>query len=168
MYAHIQGVKVESPGFSKFRELMDVWDGYLVETEVDSRVESLLGPFVFFFKKGKEIYGAGEDSRVVFAKMKHPDEELPSGWKDEANFSAHDLKKSMVGEPAQHVFSSKDLKTIKILDKDAVSTMLHKEIPKMGEKAFPKPKKMFNLIDLSRFLQKDPDDAPNFTRADEE
>jgi uncharacterized protein YozE (UPF0346 family) len=159
---------MQSPGFSKFRELMDVWDEYLVENEIDSRVNELIAPFVFFFKKENDIYGAGEDSRVVFAKMKHPDNDLPSGWKEEANFTAHNLKKSVGGEPSQNVFGSKDLKKIKILDKDKVSELLHKEVEKLGEKAFPKEKKTFNLIDLSRFLKRDPDDAPNFTRADEE
>lgn len=140
----------------------------IIEAEVDNRVNELIAPFVFFFKKDNNIFGAGEDSRVVFAKMKHPDDDLPSGWKDEANFSAHNLQRSVSGEPAQNIFSSKDLKKIKILDKDEVSKMLHKEVKKLGEKAFPKQNKTFNLIDMSRFLKKDPDDAPNFTRADEE
>jgi len=140
----------------------------ILENEIDNRVNELIAPFVFFFKKENEIFGAGEDSRVVFAKMKHPDEDMPSGWKDEANFSAHNLKRSVIGDPSQNVFSSKDLKKINILDKDKVSEILHKEVKKLGEKAFPKQKKTFNLIDLSRFLKKDPDDAPNFTRANEE
>ena len=147
---------------------MDDWDQHLIEAEIDSRINDLTAPFVFFFKKGKELFGAGEDSRVVFAKIKHPDDELPSGWKDEANFSANNLNKAMIGEPAQHVFSIKDLKSIKILDKEEVDALLQKEIEKLGEKAFPKPKSSFNLIDLSRFMKHDPDDAPNFTRADEE
>jgi len=140
----------------------------ITENEVDSRVNELIAPFVFFFKKGKDIFGAGEDSRVVFAKMKHPDDDLPSGWKEEANFSAHNLQRSVIGDPSQNIFSHKDLKKIKILDKEAVSELLHKEVEKLGEKAFPKQKKTFNLIDFSRFLKRDPDDAPNFTRADEE
>ena len=159
---------MHSPGFSKFRELMDDWDQHLIEAEIDSRIEDLTGPFVFFFKKGKELFGAGEDSRVVFAKIKHPDDELPSGWKDEANFSANNLNKAIIGQTAQHIFGKKDLKSIKILDKEAVSKTLQKEIEKLGDKAFPKSKSSFNLVDLSRFLKKDPDDAPNFTRADEE
>ncbi len=160
---------MDSPGFSDFRQTMDDWDWHLIENEIDGRVEDLIAPFVFFFKKDKELFGAGEESRLVFAKMKHPDDDLPSGWKDEANFTAHNLNKSVIGEPAQHVFSCKDLKAIKILDKEKVSEILHKDIEKLGDKAFPKTKKpSFNLIDLSRFLRKDPDDAPNFTRADEE
>ena len=147
---------------------MDVWDGFLVENEVDNRVNDLLAPFVFFFKIHNDLYGAGEDSRVVFAKMKHPDDELPSGWKKEANFTAHNLNKSITGEGSQHVFSHKDLKQIHVLDKDKVAEILHKEVEKLGDKAFPKDKKTFKLIDLSQFLKNDPDDAPNFTRADEE
>lgn len=146
----------------KFKQWM------IIEAEIDHRINDLTAPFVFFFKKGKELFGAGEDSRVVFAKIKHPDDEIPDAWKDEANFSAHNLNKSMIGEPSQNVFSIKDMKSIKILDKDEVCKMLQKEIETLGEKAFPKPKSSFNLLDLSRFLKHDPDDAPNFTRADED
>lgn len=140
----------------------------VAEEETDSRVNDLVAPFVFFFTKDKELFGAGEDSRVVFAKMKHPDDELPSGWKEEANFSAHNLKKSVSSDPSQNIFSHKDLKSIKIIDKDKAVNLLRKEVKKLGDKAFPKQKPTFNLIDLSRFAKTDSDDAPNFDRTDEE
>lgn len=147
---------------------MDTWDWHIIEAEVDARIEGLLGPFIFFFKKDKELYGAGEDSRVIFAKMKNPDDDLPSGWSDEANFSAHNLLKMIKGEPAQHLFNSDDLKQIKIVDKEKVSERLRKEVEKLGEKAFPQQKRTLSLIDLTRFFRKGSDEAPNFVRADEE
>ena len=106
---------MQSPGFSKFRELLDTWDGFLIENEFDEKIDELMSPFVFFFKKDNDIFGAGEDSRVVFAKMKNPDKDLPTGWKDEATFSAHNLTKTIVDQPSQNIFIIKDLDKIKII-----------------------------------------------------
>ena len=98
------------------------------EEETSARLESLLSPFVFFFKKDSEYYGCDEESRLVFAKMKHPDEDLPSSWKDEANFSCFNLKKLAHGEPGQILLGIKDLKKISVVDKEMVEKNLKKEI----------------------------------------
>jgi hypothetical protein len=127
------------------------------------------GDYVLLFKKGDDLFGGGEDSRVVFAKMKDPkDEDAPSGWAEEASFSADNLIKKLKGEPAQHVFEKDDLKEIKIMDRDDVVDELHKEAEKLGSDAFKKPK--MHILDLSKLFQmhKDPDEAPNFVRADED
>lgn len=158
---------MQSPGFSKFRELLDTWDGFLIESEFDEKIDELMSPFVFFFKKDDQIFGAGEDSRVVFAKMKNPDKDLPDGWKDEATFSAHNLTKSVSGEPSQNIFVIKDLNKIKVVDNKDASELLRKEMEKLGEKVFSNNPKVLNLLDLSRILNKDPN-SPNFIQANEE
>jgi hypothetical protein len=71
----------------------------------------------FFFKKGGEIFGAPEESRLAFARMKHPEPE-EKVWAKDANFSAIDLQKAIGGETTQRLFSNKDLAEIKILEKD--------------------------------------------------
>lgn len=114
--------------------------------------------YVFFFKKGKEIFGAGEDSRVIFAKIKNPDEELPKNWEEDANFSADNLNKVVRGEPAQQVFRAEDLKQIEVIDREKAVANLQKVAEKLGDKAFPK-RSAFK-IDLSRFFAYDPDQAP--------
>lgn len=160
---------LDSPGFSKFRELMDMADEQLYIDDCRGRVESMIdhGDYVILFRKGGEIFGGGEDTRVIFAKMKHPDEDLPKGWEEEASFSADNLNKKLKGEPAQHVFEKDDLKEIKVIDREDAIDELHKEAEKLGDDAFPKPK--MHIVDLSKlFQQKDPDEAPNFVRADED
>lgn len=73
---------------------------------------------VLFFKKNNEYFGAGEDSRVVFARLKNPDEDSNEGWEDEASFMAVNLSKLAGGHPVQSVFDKKSLKDIKVVDRD--------------------------------------------------
>lgn len=151
---------------SQFRQF---FQKQLEAAEQNARVENMLAPYVFFFKIGRDLFGAGEDSRVIFAKMKHPDDDLPSGWREEANFSGYNLIKSVKGEPAQNLFSADDLKKIKVVDKDNIMERLNKEVDKLGDKAFPNQTRTFSLFNLSKLLSKgkDSDEAPNFVRADE-
>lgn len=154
---------------------MDMADEHAYIEDCRHRVEQLIDEegHVLFFKKDKEIFGATEDGRIVFAKMKNPDEELPKDWDDEANFSADNLNKKLKGEPAQHVFSKDDLKEIKVIDRDDAVDELHKEAEKLGDDAFPK--RRMHILDLSKLFRGVPDvkpadsgEAPNFVRADED
>ena len=79
--------------------------------EEDSEDENM----VFFFKKDNEIYGAPEESRIIFARMKHPDKDDKSkNWDKDATFVAVDLK----SKERQSVFGYKDLNKIKIIDRE--------------------------------------------------
>jgi hypothetical protein len=82
---------------------------------------------ILFFKKDGKIYGAPEESRVVFAKMKNPDEDATKSWIKEANFSAFDLEKALQGKAVEAIFSIKDFNKIKIIDKEVAETALSKE-----------------------------------------
>lgn len=115
---------MKSPGFSKFRSLIDTWDQYLEEEEIGNQIDLLLNgqPFVMFFKKGKEIYGATEEGRLTFARMKGDDED--EEWKKEANFMGINLTKAIQGHKVHNMFSLNDLKKIKILDKEKVKKTL--------------------------------------------
>ena len=133
----------------------------LVESDVEAKLNSMLEEFVFYFKKDGEIFGAGEDSRIVFAKMKQPDQETPKGWAAEASFSAINLHKSIQGESSQRIFDQDDLKSIKIIDQDRAFTELKKEVDKLGDKAFASSPQ----VRLHFFKAGEPS---NFVRADEE
>lgn len=117
---------MKSPAFSDFRALLDQWDEVAPAFQAKTLCES--NGLVLFFKKGKSVYGAPESSRLTFAKLKQADEEVPDGWKDEANFVAFDLGKAMKGEKIQVMFGSKDLKGLKVIDQDQVE----KELAKHG------------------------------------
>ena len=138
------------------------------EDKAKKGIDNLLDTFDFimFFKKGKEVFGAGEDGRLVYAKMKHPDEETPSGWEDDATFSAMNLNKGLQSDPVQQIFTNKDLKKIKIINREEAQKILEKAAKELGDQAFPS-KKQVRVFDLGKLFQKDPDEAPNFIQAKE-
>jgi hypothetical protein len=81
---------------------------------------------ILFFTKDNGVFGAPEESRLVFAKLKIPDDETPTGWEDDASFAAFDLLKALGGERVQNLFSKKDLGKIKVVDKDKAEEILMK------------------------------------------
>ena len=137
-----------------------------MDEDAQSKVDALIdnSGHILFFKKDKDIFGATEDSRVVFAKIKNPDDDAPNEWGDEASFSADNLNKKIRGEPGQHVFCKEDLKQIEVIDREDAVKALKKEAEKAGDKM---PDNKTRIFDLSQLFQKSPDDAPNFVRADE-
>lgn len=100
------------------------------------KVRSLIDghALIMFFTKGEGIFGAPEESRLVFAKMKNPDDDMSDGWQDEANFAAFDLIKALAGDKVENLFSTKDLGKIKVIDKDKAEEMLmNSEVEKMTQ-----------------------------------
>ena len=155
---------MDSLGFSTFRHLMDLWDHSVNEENNRSKIESLLdvNKLLLFFKKDGDVFGSGEDARVTFAKMKKPDEDLPSGWVEEASFTAKNLTKELEGNPSNHVFGHKDLKDMKVIDREEAESILNKQANKKGEKIQDK-----EVIVIAPKGNKDPDDAQNFIQAKE-
>lgn len=162
-----------SPGFSEFRDLMDMWDIEIAESEYNNKIKSLVEGrgLILFFKKGDDIFGCDENSRVLFAKMKNPsnDEDLPKNWENDASFSANNLSRAIRGESTMSIFSKKDLKEIKVIDKEDAESALLELAKGLGDKAFPTgSSSTLKILDLSRLFKPDPDQSPNFVRADEE
>ena len=117
-------VFMNSPNFSNFRQLLDLWDN--VKDKFNKKCLMEDHDLVFFFKKDKVIYGASENSRLTFARMKNPEPE-DKKWSKEANFSAYNLEEE---KPNEIVFGSKDLKSIQIIDQEKAE----KELDKKGKK----------------------------------
>lgn len=107
--------------FSEFRDLMDRWD----------RASRLMveGDLCLFFRKGGRLYGAGESSRITFARMKNPETKEDKEWRKEATFSAHDLEKTADGSGSMVVITAADLPDIDVVDHDAAE----KHMKKMGK-----------------------------------
>lgn len=118
---------------------MDIWDEYLAEEDHSNSIRAIIDGhgMVMFFKKDKDLYGGDEDSRMVFARMKNPDEDSTEGWDDEASFMAVNLCKLLKGEPAQHVFQKRDLKKMKIMDVEDVIEDLKNQAHESGETMAP-------------------------------
>jgi hypothetical protein len=119
-----------SPAFSDFRYWMDLWDHSQQDMDRYSKVEALLDgqQFILFFKKGDTLYGSTEESRLIFAKLKNPDEDACPEWRKEANFLAIDLAEALKGNRVQHVFNAKDIKKIKILPRENMEKLLVKRM----------------------------------------
>ena len=111
---------MKSPAFSNFRQLMDDWDEICFWEGVSDNIKMLIDgqQFIMFFKKDGDIYGAPEESRLIFAKMKKPDEDVTPEWMKEASFIAVNLGRAVLGNITRHMFGKKDLKSIDVLDKE--------------------------------------------------
>ena len=106
---------------------MDLWDDVLAEEDRQSKARSLVNSpnLVLFFTKEGSVYGAPEDSRVIFAKMKAKNDEDGEKWKKDADFMAVNLTAYLdEGKLSQSVFGKKDLRKIKVLDKDEAEQKL--------------------------------------------
>jgi hypothetical protein len=152
---------LKSLGFSKFRSLMDTWDIYLLESENESIIRNLFEKheLIMFFKKENDYFGCDEDGRIVFAKMKNPDEEMPEGWEKEANFTAININKMIKGDLVEHVFDINSIKKLKVVSIDDVVEKFKNEATDSGNK--------INYINLNN-PKKDRDQANNFTLTDED
>lgn len=95
---------------------------FLESQERLSRISSYLDnkEYTFFFEYEKEIYAATEDNRLVFAKIKCKDDDLPPDWKTELKFVGVKLLSSLNGEENSRYFGFKELNKIKNLDKEYV------------------------------------------------
>lgn len=125
----------DSPGFSSFRSLMNRWDHQLaLEDERNAIGDHLDGnQCILFFRRGDDIFGAPEESRLVFAKIKD-EKEMSSIWRDEAKFIALNLVQSLLGQRVENLFGLKDLPNIQLIDRDNAVEELVKKKPKKKKK----------------------------------
>lgn len=117
--------------FSEFRGLMDKWD--------EARRVILESELCLFFRKGGKVYGAGESSRITFARMKNPESKEDKEWRKDATFSAYDLEK---GSDSMNIFSSADIPDIEVIDEKDAQRALKKKgkaLPKVGDEPDDKP-----------------------------
>lgn len=134
---------MKSPCFSSFRSLMDIWDKCIEENKIDELIKTQ--DLIFFFKKGKNIYGGTEENRVMFAKMKDKsDKDAPLSLDEKPTFSAINIKRLIDSPPKffnatmkqigltqdgsawklEKTFSEKDIKKIKIIDLEEIKEKL--------------------------------------------
>lgn len=96
------------------------------KSEKSDKVNKILDGqnLILFFTKGNGIFGAPEESRIVFSKMKTPDDD-DMNW-GQSKFSALDLIKVLAGNVQQSFFSHQDLPQIKVIDRDNAEDQLMK------------------------------------------
>jgi len=127
----------QSPAFSDFRHLMDIWDNYLAEDDASSKIKMLLDGqnLIMFFTKDKVVYGCPEESRLTFARIKHPNKD--DADLAEARFAAINLYDALLGKATQALFTKKDMKKIKIISQEKCASMLEKHLKKNSKKIKP-------------------------------
>lgn len=121
------------------REMIDLWYETLAYDELEKKMQDFLDSsgFLLFFRHDDAIYGAGEDGRIVFARIKHPNEEDPKEWGNQASFSALNLTRLVQGEPVQSMFGKKDLKGLKVIDSQEALELLMKTAKDQKISTFP-------------------------------
>lgn len=121
---------VESSGFDEIIKFQELWDEYLLKEDIKNRILALLDgqDLILFFKKDQDIFGANEENRLIFAKLKEKKEN--EFWKNEASFMAINLSKAIEGENVKSVFNKKNLKEIKVIDHDEALKLLLKKANK--------------------------------------
>lgn len=124
------------------RDLIDQWEHTRILAEAEQSVNDLLDRhgLILFFKRGDDLYGAPEESRLIFAKLKSDDDDDPMtpGFRDEAKFMGINLLKSMFGGPedsVENLFGQGDIPNIQVCDRDdAVQTIMNYKPPKQKAK----------------------------------
>jgi hypothetical protein len=126
--------------FCPLRYWIDQWDEATADEDKRARIKNLIDgrDLMLFFQHKGSVYGAPEESRIVFAKMKHPDEETGKDWVEDASFTAVNLTRALTGESVENVFTSKDVDSIGVMSEEAAEEKLLKGEIK-GKT--PKPKK---------------------------
>ena len=149
-----------SPGFSDFRELIDKWDEAVDRQQIQDMIEG--NNFVFFFKRKNEVFGAPEESRLTFAKMKTPDEDTPEEWAKDATFAAINFNRALQGERVKSIFGQNDLREIKVIERDEAVNLLVKQAGGMPNKNIKK-----DLGDDEEDAPEDPSTSPTINKVKE-
>lgn len=108
-----------------FKRTLQNWNNYLFQ---ENKIQKFLdeNQLIFFFEKDGELYGSSEDGRMAFAVMNDKDES--KSIKKEIRVLAVNLLKSIENEKSESMFGIKQMKKIKVLDRDEVEKILHKKI----------------------------------------
>lgn len=95
---------------------------------------------ILFFKNNDQLFGAPEESRLIFAKLKNDtkedDDPMMPGFRDEAKFMGINLLKALFGsqDSVQHMFGNKDIPSINVCDREDVIKLIVKHKPKKDKK----------------------------------
>src|ERR1700753_1289691 len=100
-----------SPAFSPMRSIMDIWDNFcLYEDDHSSKIKMLLDGqnLIMFFTKDSQLYGCPEESRLTYARIRHPNKE--DSDLTNARFAAINLYDALIDKVTENLFTKKDIK----------------------------------------------------------
>jgi hypothetical protein len=99
-----------------FKNTMATWDTYLLK---EDKIQN-------FFDENELIFFFQKDGRLTFATMN--DKKEDKRVRDEIRVLAINIVKSINDEKSESMFNMKEMKKIKILDRDEAEKILHKKI----------------------------------------
>ena len=117
---------MDSLGFSSFRQLLDQWDEVQVNTALIDQIRQAMDGhgLCFYFIKDDGVFGGPEDSRVSFARMKHPD---PEEGLEDGDFLGLGLDDILSGNIVQRLFGKNDIDDLQIIDQDTAAEHITKK-----------------------------------------
>ena len=117
---------MRSPGFSAFSDLMDTWDNSIVEHRREENVRALVDNpnFIMFLTLGREVLAGSEGSRIMFATLKNPDDDVDK----DASCTLYNLTGVVTGNSGQRIVSRKDIKKTKVIDKEKAFEILKQQV----------------------------------------
>jgi hypothetical protein len=94
------------------------FNSFVEENDKKNRLSNKLDKYTLFFIFENKVYGSTEDNRLIFAKMKNKDEDLPWNWNKELGFQAEEIESLLLNdnEIKKRIFYSKNIPSIKIVD----------------------------------------------------
>ena len=92
--------------------------------KTEEKLQDVLNNAVMFFIKDDGVFACPEEERLVFAKIKEPDEDVTDI--NDLKFMATNLLRLLNGEEIDNMFGVKDLPKIKIIDKETAKKKLKK------------------------------------------
>lgn len=106
-----------------YKRTQSSWDSFRIfEADLQRLIDG--SELIFFFKKGKEVFGATEEGRMAFAVMNDKSEDKK--LKDDVRVHAINLSKSMGGEKTESSLSREQMSVVKVIDRERAEKLLHK------------------------------------------
>lgn len=106
-----------------YKRTQSSWDCFrIAEADIQRLIDG--NELIFFFKKGKELFGATEEGRMAFAVMNDKSED--NKLKDEVRVHAVNITKSIDGEKSEASLSREQMSGVKVLEREDVEKAIHK------------------------------------------
>lgn len=107
------------------KQIMSVWENS-VQNDNKIKIKKLIREELsFFFKFEDEFYGCPEDGRLVFAKLKVPDEDYHPSWDEDAAIMALNITRGIKEDHIpKRLFYKKDIKKMNVVDISEIEKIL--------------------------------------------
>lgn len=107
------------------KQIMSVWENN-VQNDNKNKIKNLIRTELsFFFQFEDEFYGSPEDGRLVFAKLKVPDEDYHPSWDENAAIMSLNITRGIKEDNIpKRLFYKKDIKNMKVVDISEIEKIL--------------------------------------------